>query len=90
MAPIYTEFESIDAATSSINSLAFSSDGRFLASASDDHLRIYRCGKRITTYLTVKGSSPFTALIWDDSTGTLLVGTFSGEVKMLSPNAVTV
>ncbi|KAF9030286.1 hypothetical protein BDP27DRAFT_1436293 [Rhodocollybia butyracea] len=77
-------FGTIDAPTKSVNALTFSTNGRYLASGSDDMtLCVYDVKHQFSIVWTYKGRSPFTAATWlGDS---LIAGTGDGEVSLFHP-----
>ncbi|KIK58685.1 hypothetical protein GYMLUDRAFT_60478 [Collybiopsis luxurians FD-317 M1] len=77
----YTQLATIPLA-GSINALAFSKDGEFLASAGNDSfVRIFHTQK-FSPIWEWKGDCEFTVVIWKDRT--LFAGTMDGELMMFS------
>ncbi|KAJ3858587.1 WD40-repeat-containing domain protein [Lentinula novae-zelandiae] len=74
----------IDAPTDFVHALAFSKDGRYLASASNDRVVcVYDVKHEFTTIWELQGSHPFTALAWRD--GGLFMGNMDGDVTLSHP-----
>lgn len=84
----YSLFGTINAPTKSVNALTFSTNGRYLASGSDDMtLCVYNVKHQFSIVWTYKGRSPFTAATWlGDS---LIAGTGDGEVSLFHPVTVS-
>lgn len=70
--------------SASVNSLAFSNDGTYLASRSDDcTVFIYKCERGIEVHKIV-GKAPVTSLLWiNDETGREKLFTSYGDGKMV-------
>ncbi|KAJ3901577.1 WD40-repeat-containing domain protein [Lentinula edodes] len=80
----YTQFGTIEAPTDSVHALAFSEDGRHLASASNDNMiRVYGVKRGFATIWEEKGDGPFTAVTWRDDA--LFVGSMDGDVICFYP-----
>ncbi|KAJ3964168.1 WD40-repeat-containing domain protein [Lentinula raphanica] len=63
--PSYSLLGSIEAPTNSVNALAFSKDGRYLASCGDDlSVRVYDVRRNLSMIWNHRGKSPFTTVIW--------------------------
>ncbi|KAJ3886300.1 WD40-repeat-containing domain protein [Lentinula edodes] len=83
----YARLGAIDASTDTVNALAFSVDGRFLASAGDDRrVRVYDMDRGFSTSWEHEGSCAFTAVAWRDSV--LFVGNMDGEIIAFHPTKV--
>lgn len=77
----YTSLATISAATNGINSLSFSSDGRLLASASDDNfLRVFDVESKFSTIWEFQGQAEFTAVAWIGQD--LFAGSMDGELTV--------
>ncbi|KAJ3967001.1 WD40-repeat-containing domain protein [Lentinula raphanica] len=84
LGPSYSLLGSIEAPTDSVNALAFSKDGRYLASCSSDmSVRVYDIRRKLSTIWTHCGKSPFTTVIWRQEY--LFAGNGDGEVLMFQP-----
>ncbi|KAJ3845943.1 WD40-repeat-containing domain protein [Lentinula lateritia] len=80
----YTHISTIDALSDFVHALAFSKDGWYLASASNDRVvRVYDVKHEFTTIWELQGRHPFTALAWRD--GGLFVGNMDGDVTLSHP-----
>ncbi|KAJ3914030.1 WD40-repeat-containing domain protein [Lentinula edodes] len=80
----YTQLGTIEAPTDCVHALAFSSDGRYLASASNDNMiRVYGVKRGFATTWEEKGDCPFTAVTWRDDA--LFVGSMDGDVICFYP-----
>ncbi|KAJ4498587.1 WD40-repeat-containing domain protein [Lentinula lateritia] len=80
----YARLGAIDAPTDTVNALAFSVDGRLLASAGDDRrVRVYDMDRGFSTFWEHEGSCVFTAVAWRDSV--LFVGNMDGEIITFHP-----
>ncbi len=85
----YRLFKTIEDVNASVNALAFDSDTRYLASATNDgYLHVYDIGFNCSTLWEVKGSSSFTALVWMDAS-TLMAGNMEGAVMLFKPSRVS-
>ncbi|KIK52621.1 hypothetical protein GYMLUDRAFT_64148 [Collybiopsis luxurians FD-317 M1] len=79
----YTLLMTITTATDGINSLSFTSDGRYLASASNDKVvRIFDLERKFTTAWEFKGLSEFTSVAWIG--WDLLAGFIDGDLLLFS------
>lgn len=84
----YNLLGTIDAPTKSVNALAFSTNGRYLASGSDDMIvRVYDITNQFSVIWQHKGRSPFTAIVWREDS--LITGTGDGEVSLFYPITVS-
>lgn len=84
----YSLLGTLEASTDAINALAFSTDGRYLASASEDMtIHVYNIHRQLSVAWTHKGRSPFTAVLWKDTS--LFAGTRDGEVVIFNPIGVS-
>ncbi|KAJ3969875.1 WD40-repeat-containing domain protein [Lentinula raphanica] len=80
----YTQLGTIDAPTDYVQALAFSTNGRYLASATNDNtLRVYDVQRNFTTVWEEQSHHPFTALAWRDNS--LFVGDMGGTVICCYP-----
>ncbi|KAJ3965244.1 WD40-repeat-containing domain protein [Lentinula raphanica] len=80
----YTQLGTIDAPTDCVNALAFSMNGRYLASATNDNtIRVYDVQRSFATIWEEKSHNPFTAVAWRDST--LFVGSMDGTIFCCYP-----
>lgn len=83
----YTQLGTIEAPTDYVNALAFSADGRYLASASNDNMvRVYSVKRGFATTWEEKGDCPFSAVTWRDNA--LFVGSMDGDVICFYPTTV--
>ncbi|KAJ3830983.1 hypothetical protein F5878DRAFT_648051, partial [Lentinula raphanica] len=83
----YTQLGTIDAPTDCVNALAFSMNGRYLASATNDNtIRVYDVQRSFATIWEEKSHNPFTAVAWRDST--LFVGSMDGTIFCCYPTRV--
>ncbi|KAJ3749788.1 WD40-repeat-containing domain protein [Lentinula raphanica] len=79
--PSYNVLGTIEAPNGAVNALAFSDDGRYLASASDDMIvRVHDLKRRLSTIWMHHGKSPFTTVVWFKEH--LVAGNGDGEVMM--------
>ncbi|KAJ3770508.1 WD40-repeat-containing domain protein [Lentinula raphanica] len=84
--PSYGLLGSIDSPKNSVNALAFSQDGRYLASCGDDmSLRVYDVHRKLFMIWTHQGKSPFTIVLWRRDH--LFAGNSDGEILMFQPTA---
>ncbi|KAJ3862522.1 WD40-repeat-containing domain protein [Lentinula novae-zelandiae] len=84
MKTFYTQLGTIEAPTDSVHALAFSEDGRHLASASNDNMiHVYGVKRGFATIWEEKGDGPFTAVTWRDDA--LFVGSMDGDVICFYP-----
>ncbi|KAJ3926513.1 MAG: WD40-repeat-containing domain protein [Lentinula lateritia] len=80
----YTRLGAIDAPTDTVNALAFSVDGRLLASAGDDRrVRVYDMDRGFSTFWEHEGLCAFTAVAWSDSV--LFMGNMDGKIITFHP-----
>ncbi|KAJ3908725.1 WD40-repeat-containing domain protein [Lentinula edodes] len=80
----YARLGAIDAPTDTVNALAFSVDGRLLASAGDDRrVCVYDMERGLSTFWEHEGSCAFTAVAWRDKI--LFVGNMDGEIITFHP-----
>ncbi|KAJ3855831.1 hypothetical protein EV368DRAFT_79297 [Lentinula lateritia] len=80
----YTHISTIDALTDFVHALAFSKDGRYLASASNDRVvRVHDVKHEFATIWELQGNHPFTALAWRD--GGLFMGNMDGDLTLSHP-----
>lgn len=71
----------------SLHALAFSKDGRYLASASNNRVvRVYDVKHEFATIWELQGNHPFTALAWRD--GGLFMGNMDGDLILSHPTMV--
>lgn len=84
----YTRLGAIDAPTDTVNALAFSVDGRLLASAGDDRrVRVYDMDRGFSTFWEHEGLCAFTAVAWSDSV--LFMGNMDGKIITFHPTKVS-
>ncbi|KAJ3715824.1 WD40-repeat-containing domain protein [Lentinula raphanica] len=84
MKPSYIQLGTIDTPTDYVLALAFSTNGRYLASTTNDNtLRVYDIQHSFATIWEEKGDHPFTAVAWRDNT--LFVGSMDGTVFYCHP-----
>ncbi|KAJ3760782.1 WD40-repeat-containing domain protein [Lentinula raphanica] len=80
----YTQLGTIDAPTDYVHALAFSKNGRYLASATnDDSVRVYDGQRSFMTVWEEKGRSPSTAVAWRDNA--LFFGSMDGLICFCYP-----
>ncbi|KAJ3816096.1 WD40-repeat-containing domain protein [Lentinula raphanica] len=80
----YTQLATIDAPTDYVHALAFSINGRYLASATNDNtVRVYDLQRSSTVVWEEKGRDPCTAVAWRDNT--LFFGSMDGTIRCCSP-----
>ncbi|KAJ4489014.1 hypothetical protein C8J55DRAFT_558068 [Lentinula edodes] len=80
----FNKLGTIEAPTDCVHALAFSVDGRYLASVSNDNMvRVYGLERGFATTWEEKGDCPFTAVTWRDDA--LFVGTMDGHVICFYP-----
>ncbi|KAJ3833108.1 WD40-repeat-containing domain protein [Lentinula raphanica] len=85
MKPSYTQLATIDAPTDYVHALAFSMDGRFLASATNDNtIRVYDVQHSSVTIWEEKGQHPGTAVAWRGNT--LFFGDMDGTIRCCHPS----
>ncbi|KAJ3765829.1 WD40-repeat-containing domain protein [Lentinula raphanica] len=81
LGPSYNVLGSIEDPSNAVNALAFSDDGRYLASASHDmFVRVHDLKRHLLTMWTYHGKSPFTTVVWFK--GNLFAGNGDGEVMI--------
>ncbi|KAJ4493948.1 WD40-repeat-containing domain protein [Lentinula edodes] len=82
----YNLLGTIEAPCDAVNALAFSNDGRYLASASNDMVvRVYDLKRHLSTIWTYRGKSPFTTVVWCKEQ--LFAGNGDGEIMIFHPVA---
>ncbi|KIK56027.1 hypothetical protein GYMLUDRAFT_248235 [Collybiopsis luxurians FD-317 M1] len=80
----YTLWTTVDSPYESVNALAFSSDGKYLASVGDDQLvRVFGIMRKCTLVWQHRELSKLTAVQW--RTQDLFIGSLEGELVAYSP-----
>ncbi|KAJ3816445.1 WD40-repeat-containing domain protein [Lentinula raphanica] len=80
----YIQLGTIDAPTDYVHALAFSKNGRYLASATNDNsIRVYDVHRSFMTVWEEKGRHPSTAVAWRDSE--LFSGSMDGTICYCYP-----
>ncbi|KAJ3870721.1 WD40-repeat-containing domain protein [Lentinula edodes] len=80
----YNLLGTIEAPCDTVNALAFSNDGRYLASASNDMVvRVYDVKRHLSPTWTYHGKSPFTTVVWCKEH--LFAGNGDGEIMIFYP-----
>ncbi|KAJ3827545.1 WD40-repeat-containing domain protein [Lentinula raphanica] len=84
----YSQLGVILAPTNYVNALAFSVDGRYLASTSNDNVvRVYDIGNQFSVIWEHEDSCPPTAVTWMD--GNLFVGNMDGDLVRYCPTSTS-
>ncbi|KAJ3765401.1 WD40-repeat-containing domain protein [Lentinula raphanica] len=85
MKPSYTQLGTIDAPTDYVHALAFSTNGRYLASATNDNkLRVYNVQRSFMTVWEEETHHPCTVVVWRENA--LFVGSMDGNVLCCYPS----
>ncbi|KAJ3778216.1 WD40-repeat-containing domain protein [Lentinula raphanica] len=86
MKPSYTQLATIDTPTDYVQSLAFSTNGRYLASSTNDNtLRVYDIEQNFVPIWEEKSDCPSTAIAWKDNA--LFTGSMDGTISCYYPVA---